>query len=157
MIIRRSRFSDIAALYAGLGIATPRASEYQALACNLALGPAWTFRATSEGPIAALAGIVWELDAGVIWFRSGAGAEMIMPRLVRAFRGMIAAVARGAEVPIVTWEQELNPVGQRIATALGFEDRGQRLGHVQVWEWRADDGKGREGGTRWAGHAARRQ
>lgn len=145
MIVRRARFSDVADLYAGLGIATPLASEWHTLTTQLAIGPAWAFIPAPEHPIAALAGIVWGLDAGVIWFRPGAGAERIMPGLIHAFRRMIPAVARGADVPVVTWEQERNPTGQRIAAALGFQDTGQRLGGVQVWEWRGSDGKGSEG------------
>lgn len=148
MIVRRARFSDLAELYAGLGIATPLAAEWRSLAGNLAIGDAWSFAPAPEHPIAALAGIVWGLDAGVIWFRPGAGAERIMPGLIRAFRRMIPAVARGADVPVVTWEQEHNPTGQRIATALGFQDTGQRLGDVQVWEWKGSDGKGSKGGAR---------
>lgn len=139
MIVRRAVFSDIADLYAGLGIATPRADEYLALARQLAIGTAWSFRPTVEGPIAALAGIVRELE-GVTWFRSGAGAERAMPGLIRAFRALLAAEAAEYGLPIVTWEQEHNPVGQRIAAALGFSDTGRRHGSMQVWEWRHEYG-----------------
>lgn len=132
MIVRPATFADVAALYAGLGIETPRASEYRVLLRQLALGPAWSFRPTADGPIAALTGIVWTLDEGVIWFRSGAGAERAMPGLVRAFRAELSAAKPGQR--IVTFEQANNPTGQRIARVLGFRDTGERRGSVQVWQ-----------------------
>jgi hypothetical protein len=132
MIVRAAVFTDVAELYAGLGIATPRAEEYRALVRQLALGPAWCFRPSPDAPIAALTGIVWGLEEGVIWFRSGAGAERVMPGLVRAFRAELAAAKPGQR--IVTWEQATNPKGQRIARALGFVDTGRRIGALQIWE-----------------------
>lgn len=144
MIVTPATLRDVRALYAGLGIETPRASEYQALLAQMALGHAWAFRsegsAESSAPPNALAGILIGPES-VIWFRSGANAHRVMPGLVSAFRALIRIVARSAPGPVVTYEQPDNPTGRRIARALGFRDSGRRIcGGVEIWEW--SDGSG---------------
>lgn len=141
MIVTRAAPADLVRLYVGLGIKTPRADEYQTLMAQLALGPAWCFRPAPDDPIAALAGIVHGLES-VTWFRSGAGAERVMPGLVRAFRALLAREAAATGARIVTWEQTANPVGQRIARALGFRDTGRRVGGgIEVWAMGGCSGK----------------
>lgn len=148
MITRPATFSDIADLYAGLGIATPRAGEYRLLAKQLALGPAWCFRPEPERPIAALAGIVWGLE-GVVWLKTGAGSERAMPGLVRAFRVVLAGQAENA--PLVSWLNANNAIGKRLFRAVGFADVGRRLGSIEVWEWRERDGSSDRGAGRYGG------
>lgn len=140
MIATPATLADLAALYDGLGIVTPRESEWHTISAQLALGPAWAFRADAKAPPNALAGIIVGLES-VVWFRSGAGAERVMPGLVRAFRGLLAAVARSAPGPIVTWEQPDNPTGHRIARALGFRDTGRRMnGRIEIWGFEYGNG-----------------